>query len=129
MCSRDVSCERSKTVKFCLRTEDVMSLQKLYLNLLEEEELEVEETQLILQHLNYRRQHRFWIRNHIKCHSHGEYATLFREFDDESFHKSYRVTRNNFYQLHDLIKPYIQKQDTNYRRAIGTEEKLAVCLK
>ncbi|CAG5035779.1 unnamed protein product [Parnassius apollo] len=36
-----------------------MSLQKLYLNLLEEEELEVEETQFIVQYLNYRWQYRF----------------------------------------------------------------------
>lgn len=127
MFNGEVSCESMKSVS--LRKEDAMSLQKLYLNMLEEGESEVEETLLILQYLNYQRKHRFWITNHIKCHSHSKYAKLFQEFDDESFQKYYRVRRNNFYELHDIIKPYIQKQDPNYRRAVGTEEKLAVCLK
>jgi len=31
--------------------------------------------------------------------------------------------------LHELIKPDIYKQNTQFRRAVSTEERLAVCLR
>ncbi|XP_052741869.1 uncharacterized protein LOC128198809 [Bicyclus anynana] len=104
-------------------------LQKKYLLLLEEE-LQSEEAELIALYYLNKRKHRFWKRSHLYYHtSHGEFFTLFNELDDESFTKSYRLPRNIFYELHNLIKPHIFKQDTNYRRSICTQERLAVCLK
>ena len=104
-------------------------LLRYYLTLLEEEELESEETELLtMYHLNNSiRTHRFWLRNHIKHLSeHGEYFTLFQTADDETFENSYRVSESTFYELHSMIEPYIRKQDTNYRNSISSRERLAV---
>lgn len=73
------------------------------------------------------RKHRFWLRNQIKYHSvHGEYYTFFRTVDDETFQNSYRVSRSTFHELHFLVQPYIQKQDSIFRNSISSGERLAV---
>lgn len=102
----------------------------LYLTICDEE-MEAEDTEFISSIiLSNRRTHRFWIRNHIKYHRlHGEFFTFFYTADDEIFEKSYRVSRSNFYELHNLIENIIKKEDTHYRECISTKEKLAVCLK
>lgn len=115
-------------------TADMLSkkLIRYYLTLLEEEELESEETELLTVYYlnNSIRKHRFWLRNHIKHRSeHSEYFTFFQTADEETFEKSYRVSRCTFHELHSLIEPYIRKQDTNYRNSISSCERLAVCLK
>ncbi|XP_047020887.1 uncharacterized protein LOC135116592 [Helicoverpa armigera] len=102
----------------------------LYLTICDEE-MEAEDTEFISSIiLSNTRTHRFWIRNHIKYHRlHGEFFTFFHTADDEIFENSYRVSRSNFYELHNLIENIIKKEDTHYRECISTKEKLAVCLK
>nr|CAI5828130.1 unnamed protein product [Callosobruchus analis] len=41
----------------------------------------------------------------------------------------FRMTKDEFNFLHELIKEDIKKQNTQFRRAISTEERLAVCLR
>ncbi|XP_063530916.1 uncharacterized protein LOC134755454 isoform X2 [Cydia strobilella] len=77
-----------------------------------------------------RRRHRFWIRNHIKFHrQHGEFFTFFATADDETFENSYRVSRNTFEILFNLIENIIKKNDTHFRDCISAKERIAICLK
>ncbi|XP_050300527.1 putative nuclease HARBI1 isoform X1 [Anthonomus grandis grandis] len=41
----------------------------------------------------------------------------------------FRVTKEELDFLHGLVKEHIKKQNTQFRRAISTEERLAVCLR
>lgn len=87
---------------------------------------------LILTYYYYirKRHSRPWICQHIESrHASGEFRTLFYELDDEHFQIYYRVTRVQFYDLISLIIGDITKQDTNYRKAITPEERLAICLR
>lgn len=61
----------------------------------------------------------------------GEFHRLVQELknDPERFHMYFRMTKEEFDFLHDLIKNDIQKQNTQLRRAISTEERLSVCLR
>ena len=63
----------------------------------------------------------------------GEYHVLMEilEKDENSdrFQMYFRMKREQFQSLHDLIKDKIRKIDTTYRKAIGTKERLAVCLR
>lgn len=112
----------------------VLSKKKavLYLTLLEDEEIEAMNIALIAAKYlsSTKRNHRFWVREHIKYHStQGEFETFFQTCDDETFESSYRVTRKTFYELHSLIGPHLRKNDTNCRLSIRSEERLALCLK
>jgi len=48
--------------------------------------------------------------------------------DEEKFHGSFffRMNIKQFYRLSQLVAEEIRKQNTNYRRAISPEERLAV---
>lgn len=61
----------------------------------------------------------------------GEYATLFPHLkkDNGKFFKYFRLSFEKFCELHSYIKEDITKQDTNFRRSISTEERLAVTLR
>lgn len=62
----------------------------------------------------------------------GEFHQLVHELFNEHpdrFHMYFRMTKEEFNYLHGLIKNDIQKQNTQLRRAISTEERLAVCLR
>jgi len=45
--------------------------------------------------------------------------------DEEKFHVFFRMNIEQFYRLSQLVGEEIQKQNTNYRRAITPEEQLA----
>ncbi|KAJ8937691.1 hypothetical protein NQ314_011747 [Rhamnusium bicolor] len=71
-----------------------------------------------------------WISSYMKKREKfGKFHKLINELDDFKFKNYFRVTREQFYELHELIAVDIQKQNTNFRRAIGTEERLAICLR
>jgi len=61
----------------------------------------------------------------------GEFHRLVQELkkDTKRFHMYFRMTMEEFDFLHELIKPDIYKQNTQLRRAVSTEERLAVCLR
>ena len=45
---------------------------------------------------------------------------------EEKFHGFFRMNIEQFYRLSQLVGEEIRKQNTNYRRAISPEERLAV---
>ncbi|KAL1492828.1 hypothetical protein ABEB36_011010 [Hypothenemus hampei] len=63
-----------------------------------------------------------------KRKSHGEF-TLTREFSDEKFKNYFRLNRNQFKEVHDLIKNEIVTEGCNATRVIESEEKLAIFLR
>ena len=60
----------------------------------------------------------------------GEY-NLVREMhnDPEMFHEYFRMDFNTFYELLEKLKPEITKQDTNWRKAIPADIRLAIALR
>lgn len=109
---------------------DVMEVES-YDESSEEEYIYHRKKRLILAYLlKKKRKHRFWISKHIECWKiSGEFNTLFKEVDDENFRMYYRVSREQFYEILTLIAEDIAKVDTNYRKAISPEERLAICLR
>ncbi|XP_063378567.1 uncharacterized protein LOC134665522 [Cydia fagiglandana] len=75
---------------------------------------------------------RVWIHEiNGKRGDHSEYHNLCRELEshEDRFYWYFHMSRDSFEELHDLVRPHILKNDTNYRKAIGTRERLAVCLR
>lgn len=61
----------------------------------------------------------------------GEYHRLCRELEthEDRFFKYFRMSRDCFEEIHDLISQGIIKCTTNWRRPISTRERLVVCLR
>jgi hypothetical protein len=68
----------------------------------------------------------YYLRRRGTC---GEFHTLFGDLDNEQFKNYFRMSREQFDYLHDLVKDDISGTDTNFRRAIGSKEKLAMSLR
>ncbi|XP_045480255.1 protein ANTAGONIST OF LIKE HETEROCHROMATIN PROTEIN 1-like [Harmonia axyridis] len=60
--------------------------------------------------------------------SHGEFA-LTKEFNDGQFKNYFRLNRDQFIEVHEIIKKEIDAEGCNATRPIGTEEKLSVFLR
>lgn len=79
------------------------------------------------------RPRRFWVRNWLSRRDDlGWYATLMRELEQEdptSFQNFLRVEPAMFHELLGRLTPIIEKQDTNYRKAIPAGMKLAITLR
>lgn len=54
---------------------------------------------------------------------------LFYELTNHGFRTYFRMTRDEFEYLHSLIEDDIKKENTNYREAIGTRERLVITLR
>ena len=79
-----------------------------------------------------KRRHDFWVHDIYKSRSqYGEYHHLVRELFsyEDKFFIYFRMVPATFHEIHVLIKDDIQKEDTFWRMAIGTEERLAICLR
>lgn len=61
----------------------------------------------------------------------GEFHHLFPDMrrDKKKFMKYFRMSEEKFFELNELLTPIIQHKDTNFRRAVTCEERLAVCLR
>ena len=59
----------------------------------------------------------------------GEFHTLFDDLTADQFKNYFRMSRDQFNELLDIIHNDITACDTNYRKAIGPKEKLAICLR
>lgn len=61
----------------------------------------------------------------------GEFHTLFAELleDEERFFIYFRMSITSFNELYSLIQQDIEKQDTNWRKAIPAKERLVVFLR
>lgn len=94
------------------------------------DDAESEEEEIVILHLIRKRLRSMWVRNHIRFREEkGEFHSLVPDLDDESFRKYLRVTRVQFMDIHQIVESTIKKQYTNFRRPIGTEERLTVTLR
>ncbi len=61
----------------------------------------------------------------------GEFHHLFDDLlkDDVKFFQNFRMSPEKFFELHSLICDDISKSNTKFRRAVSSEERLAVCLR
>ena len=48
---------------------------------------------------------------------------------DNRFFQYYRMSHQQFEEIHSLIQHRIYRQDTNYRQAVSTRERLAITLR
>jgi len=78
-----------------------------------------------------REKKRLWVHNiNLKRDEHGEFHTLFPDLlqDEAKFFKYFRMSSQKFFELLNML-PQLQKQDTNFRRCIPPDERLAITLK
>jgi hypothetical protein len=63
----------------------------------------------------------------IKRPEFGIFSHLYLDLleDDKKFHGFFRMNIEQFYRLSQLVGEEIRKHNTNYRRAISPEERLA----
>lgn len=79
-----------------------------------------------------KRKRKHWVHPiNRKREEQGEFHTLFAELldDDQRFFIYFRMSVNSFNELYSLIKDDIEKQDTNWRKAIPAKERQAVFLR
>lgn len=87
--------------------------------LMESEEEEKRERQLWVHPINKKRD------------TFGEFHHLFPDLlkDNRKFFQYFRMSPEKFYELLNMLTPLIEKQNTNFRRPVSPEERLAVCLR
>ncbi|KAL0883304.1 hypothetical protein ABMA27_016715 [Loxostege sticticalis] len=90
-----------------------------------------EEVLLLILALRHKKKKKWVHEINKKRLQYGEYHTLFGhlESDEDRFFQYFRMSRSSFEDLHEIIRLEILKQDTNYRLAITTRERLAICLR
>lgn len=79
---------------------------------------------------NKKRKRRYWIHPLIRDRQHSNYVVA-KELnaDEEKFQSFYRMSQPAFHRLLQLVGPSITKKDTNWRMALGPEEKLIITLR
>ena len=80
----------------------------------------------------HRKRQNMWVHPiNIKRPEFGILSHLYRDLleDEEKFHGFFRMNIDQFYCLSQLVREEIRKQNTNYRRAIKPEERLAIFLR
>jgi hypothetical protein len=72
-----------------------------------------------------------WVRDINMKRKKGEFNHLVKEIEEQPdrYEMYFRMTKVEFNFLHDLIRGDIKTRNTQFREAISTEEKLAVCLR
>jgi len=67
----------------------------------------------------------------IKRPEFGVFSHLYPDLleNEEKFHGFFRMNIKQFYRLSHFVGEEIRKQNTNYRRAISPEERLAIFLR
>lgn len=79
-----------------------------------------------------KKKRRFWVHAAWQKRSkEGEFASLYKELqnDEDKFWDYFRMSEECFDSILQKIRPLIQKRDTNFRKAVGPKERLAVCLR
>lgn len=81
---------------------------------------------------NMNRKRKPWIHNiNLRREIYGEFHHLHGDLlkDERKFFQYYRMSPEKFTELVALLQPNIQRQHTKFRRAIGVDERLSVCLR
>lgn len=82
--------------------------------------------------IQQRKRRRFWVHTIIEQREKlGEYHRLVQELklDSSRFTAYFRMTPTMFEDLLSLIAPIIKKKNTNYRKAIEPEQRLAITIR
>lgn len=91
-----------------------------------------EEELLLLFALSQAKRKRKWVHEiNEKREEFGEFHRLCCELSsfEDRFFTYFRMSKEQFENLHTLLEPKISKQTTNWRKPIGTKERLAICLR
>ena len=104
-------------------------MEKLLLDLSSESGSDADwETEVLLCDLS-KRNKLFWKSNYMKKRkSQGEF-NLASEFSESKFINYFRLNRNQFNEVHNIIERAIYSEGCNAQTLIGTKEKLAVFLR
>ena len=95
----------------------------------EMEEKEEDELLLLILTLNNKRQRKWVYEMNLARAKYGEYLMQMLEDDEEKFQQYFRLSPAQFNKTLALIEQNIKKQDTNYRKSITAEERLAITLR
>ena len=79
-----------------------------------------------------RRRRRFWVHPIVARRAEqGDYEHLYEELrqDGQRFQEYFRLSVEQFDWVLDKVKSRIEKQDTNWRKAISPAARLAICLR
>lgn len=91
-----------------------------------------DEELLLLLALKNKKKRRKWVHEiNQKREELGEFHHLCIELStyEDRFVNYFRMTREQFEEIHELVSPRISKMRTNWRKPIGTKERLAICLR
>lgn len=87
---------------------------------------------LLLRRRRNRRQNKYWVHplntKRLEC---GEYHRLCQELETypERYFQYFRMSLDSFNKLHDMVANNISKENTNFRPAIRSRERLVVALR
>ena len=88
-------------------------------------------TMLLVNKRGRRRKHRWWVHGILKNRKkHGCFYHLIQELhsDAEQFHDYFRMSKDQFHQLLELVGPYLKKH-SRMREVISPRERLAICIR
>lgn len=97
----------------------------------EEEEIVII-SMLLAEEENIRKKRKIWVHNICKKRlAFGEFHTLFPDLmeDEAKFFQYFRMSHEKFTALLDILQPEIVRNNTTFREAIGSKERLAVTLR
>jgi hypothetical protein len=75
---------------------------------------------------------KYWVHNVFRAREEeGEFHTIFRRLKDDgqNFFKYFRMSILKFENLKQLLQPEIERKNTQFRRSITPEERLALTLR
>jgi CelD/BcsL family acetyltransferase involved in cellulose biosynthesis len=96
------------------------------------EELEEAAAALLCLDLAKERKHRYWVHEVNKNREEsGVYHRLINDLeeDDARFNMYFRMRKEQFIYLHNLLKDDFRKNNTRFLKATSSEQRLAVCLR
>ena len=79
----------------------------------------------------HRRQTRTWVREPLlRRQEDGEFHQMVMEKNNpDFFYGAYRMSPQRFEELMTIVRPHLSKQDTNYRKALCADERMAITLR
>lgn len=92
-----------------------------------------EEEVVVLAYYRRRRKgrRRFWVHPYITENQNRGAFICARELEyhDDKFKSMYRMSKDSFNLLSNMVRPYISKRDTNYRNCVSVEERVLITLR
>ena len=76
-----------------------------------------------------KKERKVWVHNlNVNRADVGQYHTIIDQLrlDEAKFFSYFRMSQNSFDELLGMVTPYIKKEDTNMRKAICPEQRLAI---